>query len=183
MSDLKPLPSLNMASATIGAIQIQERTDLELASVAARRGHKADCVTQLEILLGRAPDIGQVVTHDDQFGFWVGRHQWMLCCSSQSFSDLASDVKAEFRDTASVTEQSGGWVALDVSGSTVCDMMERLCNVPLRKLGSHQVQRTMIHQMNCFALTLAPEALLILGPRSSAASLYHALTVAARSIA
>ena len=89
-----------------------------------------------------------------------------------------------FGEAASVTEQSGAWVCFDVQGAAMEDFCELLCSVPIRQMTAGDAQRTMIHHMGCFVLRRqAVDHIRILGPRSSAKSLHHALVTTAHAIA
>ena len=184
MHDLTPSPALGLPAETIGSVTIAENTGVALASVAARRGGEATCAQVLKSVLGTVPDIGRAVLHDPEAGFWMGPDQWMLGAPMATHEDLADQLKSKLGDAASVTEQSGAWVVFDVTGASMRDMCELLCNVPIRKMTAGDVQRTMIHQMSCFVIRReADDHIRILGPRASAKSLHHALVAAAKSVA
>ena len=163
MHDLKPITALGgnePQTDVIGTITIAENDGVALASVAARLGN------------------------DPEAGFWMGPDQWMVGAPMTTHEDLAEQLKSRFGNTASITEQSGAWVVFDVTGTTMRDMCELLCNVPIRRMQAGDVQRTMIHQMGCFVIRRkADDHIRILGPRASAKSLHHVLLTAARSVA
>jgi len=168
----------------IGTLAITENDGLALASVAARRGHGAAVAAKLEKLLGAVPAAGKAVLHDPEAGFWMGPDQWMIGAPRKTHELLADQMTALFGAHASVTEQSGGWVCFDVQGSAMADFCELLCAVPIRKMVAGDAQRTMIHHMSCFVIRReADDHIRILGPRSSAKSLHHALVTTAHSVA
>jgi sarcosine oxidase subunit gamma len=170
---------------TIGTLTISENTSVALASVAARAGQEKACEKILaKILEAPAPGPGKSQQHDPEAGFWMGPNQWMLGAPFETHEDLADQLKAKLKDTASVTEQSDAWVVFDVQGAAMEDACELLCNLPIRTMVAGDATRTMIHQMGCFVIRRnAHDHIRILGPRSSAGSLHHALVTAARSIA
>lgn len=184
MHDLTPTPALGAATQTIGSVTIAENSGVALASVAARNGRADACAKVLKAILGAAPDPGKAVLHDPETGFWMGPDQWMICAPMDTHEDIAEQLKDKFGDAASVTEQSGAWVVFDVTGAGMADMCEILCNIPIRKMAAGDVQRTMIHQLGCFVLRGSDaDHIRIHGPRASAQSLHHALTLAATSVA
>ncbi len=187
MPDLLPTHALGGATPqvdTVGTLAIAEHPGLALASVAARLGSEAACATHLKALLGETPLPGRAVPHDPEAGFWMGPDQWMIGAPGDSHEDLADQLKARFGDIASVTEQTGAWVAFDVTGAAMPDMCELLCAVPIRRMTAGDAQRTMIHQLGCFVIRrTADDHIRILGPRASAASLHHALVTAAHAVA
>jgi sarcosine oxidase subunit gamma len=169
---------------TIGTVTITEVPDLALASVAARLGREAACVKALRRIIGAdLPEPGKAVLASPLAAVWMGPDQWMIGALFDTHEDLAARLKASLKDAASVTEQSDGWVCFDVTGADVVPMFERLCAAPVRRLQAGDAQRTTIHQMGCFVICGAAGAhLRVLGPRSSANSLHHALVQAAKSV-
>lgn len=177
-------PALGCAPHTIGTVTITENTGVALASVSARQGKSERCAKILKSVLGAVPDIGKAVLHDPEAGFWMGPDQWMIGAPMETHETLADQLKIKFGADASITEQSGGWVIFDVVGEKMPDMCEILCNVPIRKMVAGDVQRTLIHQLSCFVIRRTNwDHIRILGPRSSAQSLHHALTTAATAVA
>jgi sarcosine oxidase subunit gamma len=164
---------------------IAENPDLSVASVAARLGQEASCQERLSTLLGADPPLpGEALLRDPVSAIWTGADQWMMTASYSDHENLAGDLKSHLGETASVTEQSDAWVCFDISGNDLEALFERLCPVPLRRLATGAAQRTTIDHLGCFViLTQSGQVARVLGPRSSAASLHHAVTTAAISIA
>ncbi|TNJ48417.1 sarcosine oxidase subunit gamma [Phaeobacter sp. B1627] len=184
MHDLTPTPALGVEARTIGSVTITENSGVALASVAARRGESDVCANGLKALLGAVPEVGRAVLHDPEAGFWMGPDQWMIGAPMATHEDLADQLKVRFGTAASVTEQSGAWVVFDVTGDSMPDLCELLCNIAIRKMKAGDVQRTVIHQLGCFVIRRASDDhIRILGPRAAAGSLHHALVTAAKSIA
>jgi sarcosine oxidase subunit gamma len=186
--DLLPITALGGREPrveTIGSLTIAETTDLALASVSARSGRETACAKALEKMLGAAlPGPGKALLTSPMAAVWMGADQWMIGASQDSHEDLAAQVKAKVSSTASVTEQTDAWACFDVTGSDVVAMFERLCPAPVRRMMQADALRTTIHQMGCFVICGAPGGhMRVLGPRSSAGSLHHALMQAARSVA
>jgi sarcosine oxidase subunit gamma len=169
---------------TYDHITITENDSLALASVAARMGQEAACHAKLKDLLGAVPGPDKAQLHEPEAGFWMGPDQWMIGAPRATHDKLADTLKTRFGDTASVTEQSGAWVTFDVQGPAMEDLCERLCAVPIRQMQTGDVRRTVIHQLSCFVMRREEaDHVRILGPRSSAETLHHALVTAAASVA
>lgn len=169
---------------TIGSTTLTERPDIALASVAARMGHEAACQRHLKDVLGAVPGPGKVHLHDPEAGFWVGPDMWMVGAPFATHEDLADQLKRRFGNTASVTEQTDAWVCFDLRGAGMEDVMERLCAIDIRTMTTGDGTRTMIDHLGCFVLRRDPaDWVRILGPRSAAGSLHHALVTAMRSVA
>lgn len=167
---------------TFDHVTIAENDGLALASVAARRGHENACHTVLAKLIGAVPGPGRCLLHDPEAGFWIGPDQWMIGAPRETHELLADQLKDQFGDVASITDQSGAWVTFDVTGPAMRDLCERVCAVPIRRMVAGDAQRTMIHQLGCFVIRrAADDHIRILGPRASAGSLHHALITAAQA--
>lgn len=188
MHDLKPQTALGAATPvniTIGSVKIKENNGLALASVTARRGQEESCRAALADWLGlEAPSPGRAVITDARAAVWMAQDQWLLSALFDDFEEIVQELKPVFRQSASITEQTAAWVCFDISGIAVVDMFERLCPMNVRQAQAGDATRTTIHHMGCFAICIETSAhLRVLGPRSSAESLHHALVTAARAIA
>ena len=187
MHNLKPLTPLGHAaprSDVIGAITITENTETALASVAARDGQSAQVQEALTQHFGLSlPAVGQSSTSDPIAAFWMGPDQWMLTAPHSSHELLASELKAKLGSTASVAEQTDGWCQFVVTGEALGDLFERLTNAPVRTMANGEVRRTTLEHLGVFLWCRTDGEIAILGPRSSAGSLHHAVMAAAKSIA
>lgn len=184
---LTPLTALGGRTArvdAVGALRITECPDVALASLARRRDKDAALAAAAEGFLGvTLPDVATWAGKEPLGVFWTGPGQWMIEAPHASHEDLAARLKTAVGDAGSVTEQTDAWVRFDVEGATVAALLERLCPLDPARLGDGAAQRTTIEHLGCFVLCrTAGKRYSILGPRSSAASLHHALLTAARSI-
>lgn len=187
MHELAPLNALGGADpreARIGSIVLREVSSLALASVSARQGMATDCKKALASLLGQpAPGPDAAALSDPYAAVWIAADSWMVGAPAVSHDDIAALLAAQFGPAASVSEQSDGWVTIDLEGGGVPDMLERLCPAPVRRMHEGDARRTTVHQMGCFLLCGTPGAFFrLLGPRSSADSLWHALEQAAHAV-
>lgn len=188
MHDLAPLTALGAETArndTVGALRIDENPDIAIASAALRRGQQDAGSAALAKWLGASlPAPGKAHLGDPRSALWTGPDQWLLMTPYTAQANLAEELAGALSGMASVTEQSDAWVVFDVSGAGVVDMAERLVPAPVRRMQRGDAQRSILHHIGCFVLCLdAGRHLRILGPRSSAGSLHHALIAAARSVA
>lgn len=182
---ITPLGAKNPRVDTVGAITITEVVDQALASVAARQGQEKALRRALQkhhdLVL---PDVGASSRAGGLLAFWLGPEQWMLSAPYDSDELLAAELKLTVGKSASVVEQTDGWCCFDVSGATVCDILERLCAVPVRTMDKGAVVRSIIEHSGAFVWCLRPgERFALMSPRSSASSLHHGLLTAATSIA
>ncbi|WP_371169714.1 sarcosine oxidase subunit gamma [Aliiroseovarius sp. 2305UL8-7] len=186
MHNLKPFTPLGADVPhvdEIGTVTLRERVEFALASVAARLSTSGDTHKAVKTKLGVSlPDVGMASHGDQMSAFWMGPDQWMIVASYDAKTDLASDVKAAVSDAASVVEQTDGWCRFDIQGAQVCDVLERLCNAPVRSMAMDAVVRSSLEHTGAFVWRTTDDEFAVIGPRSSAGSLHHALIAAARSV-
>lgn len=183
MHKLKPITPLGADAPRvdqIGTLTISEVVDQALASVTAREGKLEALRKAFPLTL---PDVGTSTTQGDFSALWTGPDQWMISANHDQHELLASELKHMVGNTASVVEQTDGWCRFDISGTALCDLMERLSNVPVRTMATGDVIRGTVEHLGAFLWRLDGDRMAVIGPRSSAASLHHALVAAARSVA
>ncbi len=181
---LKSLTALGHPTAqsdTIGAMTITENTGTALASLAARMGREAEVAALAQAAGIPLPGPGRSETAATYGALWLGPEQWMIEAPFASHEDIVAALKPIFTDTASITEQTDAWVRFDVTASDLPTLFERLCNFDLRKAGAGAATRTVIDHLGCYVIRRSETLVTLLGPRSSAHSLHHALTTAAKS--
>ena len=187
MHKLNPMNALGGNAAQvdkIGHLTLSENNNLALASVSARLGNQNACHKHVKALIGDVPGPGSCRFNDPVSGYWMGPDSWMMIAPHDTHEHLATDLKARFAQTASITEQTDGWCCFDVQGETVERLIERLCNINTREMKSGDAHRTSIEHLGCFVLRFNPmDHVRIFGPRSSAGSLHHALVTIMKAIA
>lgn len=179
---LTPLGGAQPASVTIGPVTITEIVDTALASLAIRRDRAGDVMRAAGALGLPLPGPGRAETGPAWSAFWLGPEQWMVEAPFESHEDIAAHLRRAFGDAASITEQTDAWVRFDLTGYDLAALLERLCVLDPARLEPGAATRTMIDHLGCSVIRRAPDRLSILGPRSAAASLHHALVAAARSV-
>ena len=165
----------------VGAYTISEVTDRAMASVTARKNCGAAVTTILsEILKQPAPEVGDYCAGEIE-AFWTGQLQWMLVAAFDEHEDIVASFAGTFKSKASLTEQTDGWCRFAITGPDIDRLCSLLCNINMRALVAGKASRTSIEHIGCFLLRVADDSLHIIGPRSSAASLHHAISAAAKS--
>ena len=177
---LSPLPALGHAAETVGPITIAESMDWALASVATRRGRESDLHARADAIGLPLPGPGQAAAGTPWSAFWISPEMWFVEAPHASHEDIVAHLKPHLGDTASLTEQTDAWVRLELTGP-LQPLLERLCNLDLSRFLPGSATRTLIEHLGVYAIRRAEDRLTLLGPRSSAASLHHALLAAARS--
>ena len=181
---ITPLGAVEPVVSNFPNLTIAEVADRALASLSMRLGHDAGFAKQAKDLLGfDLPQPGFAASGPTYSAFWIGPDSWMIDASYETHEQLASDIKAALPQAASVVEQTDGWCRFDVTGAATCDLFERLCNVDIRAMQGQMATRCAIHHIGCYLWCREEaEAFSVLGPRSSAGSLHHALVEAAQSV-
>ena len=162
---------------TIGGNRIREVSDAAMASLAMLKGQGAAFKKAAASQLGDMPAPGHAAGHKHTSTVWMGPDQYLV-----EGIDAAT-LAATFGASAAITDQCDAWVRFDVTGGDVVAMLERLSGADTRRMQAGSATRTAIHHMHCVIVCRAGGTdFTILGPRSSAASLHHALVAAAASL-
>ncbi len=180
MTDLSPVTAFGTTlprEASFGTLKMTEETGLALASLALTQGARVP--SPLGLVL---PGPGAMSQTEGCGAFWMAPGQWMVFAGGRAEEDFAALLSAASPD-GSVTEQTDGWVVLDIVVTDIVrvleTLLERLVNLPLASLAPGCATRTVLHHMGVFLLRPRPEQLMILGMRSGAGSLWHAVEQAA----
>jgi sarcosine oxidase, subunit gamma len=176
---LKPLSPLGNAAPqtdTIGPVIITENASIALASLATRKGRDADVTKAANALNLSLPPPG----HASDNALWLAPDQWLIEAPFATHEDITAHLKPTFGDAASITEQTDAWVRFDITGPDLHALFELLCNLDTRTMHPGHATRTVIEHLGCY-VTRRADGFTILGPRSSAKSLHHALITAAKS--
>ena len=176
---LKPLSPLSQNTAQtviVGPVTITENTAIALASLATRRGRDTDVAVAAKSLNIALPSPG----HASENALWLAPDQWMIEAPFATHEDIVAHLKPAFGDAASITEQTDAWVRFDLTGPNLHAMFELLCNLDTRAMQPGHATRTVIEHLGCYVMH-RNECFTIIGPRSSAKSLHHALITAAKS--
>lgn len=188
MHDLAPLAPLGAPEPQvdrIGDVTISEIVDRSLASVSSRMGREEEFSAAAEAFFGvELPEPGEWAAGEAWGLIWTSPGQWFAEADFASHEMIAAEVKAALGENASVTEQTDAWARFRIEGGGTVAMLQRLTMADSAAMKSGQATRTAIEHLGCLLICRkAGMSFDILCPRSSAASLHHALTGAARSVA
>jgi sarcosine oxidase, subunit gamma len=181
LETLTPLGRAEPQTVTIGQITITERIDTALASLATRRGRAEDVAKAAKSAGIPLPAPASHAT-DRLAAFWLAPDMWMIEAPFATHEDIRAHLGAIFGDAASITEQTDAWVCFDIAGAALVALMERLSNVDLARAAPGHATRTVIDHLGCYLIKQVPDRITLYGPRASAQTLHHALTVAAQSL-
>lgn len=184
MPDLTPLTALGdpaPRSVTHGALTLTETPGLALASLALRRGTAEPAPFGLAL-----PGPGRRVAGRGMAAFWTGPGQWMLEAEARAETDFAAEVAAACPG-CSVTEQTDGFVAFEIASADgavpIGALLTKLVNLDAAAFAPGHAIRTGLEHMSVFVLRRDEGQLAVLGMRSAAGTLWHALETAARRLA
>jgi methylglutamate dehydrogenase subunit D len=182
---LKAITALGGHEAQVDVIHgltITECPDWAIASVATRTGKEKQLATAFKKAMGTAlPKPMKSIGKGGITTFWTGPNQYFIEAPFADNEGLADTLVKTLKKTASVTEQTDGWVRFDVQGTGCSDVFERLCILDTRSMKKGAVSRTILEHSGCFILCRTHAYFSLYGPRSTAASIHHGLVVAAKS--
>jgi sarcosine oxidase subunit gamma len=184
-SVLEPLTAFGQSlplTVSIGPFTITERTDTALASVAVRKGRAQDLAKAAKDAGLPLPGPACAETSAPLSAFWMTPEMWMVEAPQASHSDIAADLKRVLGDCASITEQTGAWVRLDISAPDLAPLTERMTNLDLASKPTGFASRTVIDHLGVYLIKHSDSLITLYGPRASAQSLLHALEVTAHSV-
>lgn len=178
---LTPLGHDAAETVTVGPVTIAENVGVALASLASRRGREAEVAAAAQAAGIVLPAPGTAESGSLFGAIWLGAEQWMVEAPFASHEDIVAVLKPLFGEAASITEQTDAWVRFDLAAPDLPAMFERLCGYDLRQTRPGSATRTVIEHLGCYVVVRAEGQISVIGPRSSAHSLHHALVTAARS--
>ncbi len=181
---ITPLGSTEPRVSTFPELVIAEVVDRALASLSKRLGHEAEFTTRAgDLFEFELPQPGRAEIGSTFSAFWIGPDSWMVDAAYATHDSPASNIKLTFGEAASVVDQTDGWCRFDVTGALVFDLFERLCNVDILAMQPGSATRCSIHHIGCYLWCRdAGGEFSVLGPRSSAGSLHHALVEIAQTL-
>jgi sarcosine oxidase, subunit gamma len=181
VASLQPLTAFGKREPTVvthGSLTISERTDIALASVAARKGRMVALTTAATACGMPLPGPARYQAAAPYSAFWVAPEMWLVEAPFDTHELVADLLKSALGSAASITEQTDAWVAFDLAAPDLMPVFERLCNVNFAALPEGYATRTVIEHLGIYLIKEASTKARIYGPRSSAESLLHALETA-----
>lgn len=183
MTDLTPMTALGSQTARIqthGALTLTETPDLALASISLRKNAVQPDIKGLVL-----PSVGRWSAHGGLAAFWMGPDQWMIEARGLGDTGVAHTVK-EAAPECSVTEQTDGFVAIeiqsDAGGAPIRALLGALVNLDANTFDTGSAARTGLEHMTVFVIRRAEDRLAVIGMRSLAGSLWHAVEQAAKRL-
>lgn len=159
---------------TIGAMTLVEATPRRVTSVAPFAGQDKAVAAALKAMGIGWPAPNRAVVKGDAACLWTGRAQAFL---------IGADP-AGLGGIAALTDQSGAWAVMQLTGPGHADTLARLVPIDLRPaiFATGHVARTGLGHMMAVLRRLSAETVEIMVFRSMAATAVHELTVAMQSV-
>ena len=176
------VPGRHGASAGAAGIAIEERTDLGLASVIAKRGKRDALVSAVETAYGVALPIGARRATRGAVAFaGTGPDQWIASAEGPEAENFAARLRARVGLFAAVSDQSDARLVLRLSGPRVRDVLAK--GVPLdlhpKAFKPGDVATTLVAYIGVQIDRLDEETFQLTAPRSMAGSLWSWLAASA----
>jgi methylglutamate dehydrogenase subunit D len=143
-------PGLFGARTLKPGLVIEERTDLGLATLIARRGATQNLRRAITAEFGLAlPEGSHVVTKDGVSFAGIGVGKWLAAAEGPAAVDYVSRLREHLMALASIADQSDGRVVLRLSGERVREVLAKGIALDLhpRKFKTGDIASTMISQM------------------------------------
>ncbi|RYI34581.1 MAG: sarcosine oxidase subunit gamma [Acetobacteraceae bacterium] len=185
MASLMAMTALGAQGAAVielGPLRISERTDVALASLAARKGRMADVAKAAQTAGVPLPVPAAHLQGAPYSAFWTAPEMWFVEAPYATHELIADLLRSAFGDSASITEQTDAWVIFDLTAPDLAPILERLCNVDFHAVPKGYATRTMMEHLGVYLIKHDQGSARIYGPRSSAESLLHAIETAAQSV-
>lgn len=161
---------------------IKEITNHSIVSCAANKNQHGNVSSALESALQLSwPEIGHCTAASQALCLGLQIDQCFVMVENEH--PIAKELSSTLKSVAAVTDQSDGWIILDISGSRTRDVLERICPIDLAddKFPIHSLARTSMEHLNVIIVRL-DDSFLMLSPRSSAESFLHAVVQSAHYV-
>ena len=93
------------------------------------------------------PKISESHFNNKYVSFWVRTNCFFIIGDVNS-----KDLYSVFSSTASITDQTGGWISIHIKGKTSKSIFEKLVSINLEEFIQRKVIRVSINKINCFVL-------------------------------
>ena len=178
---LEASPALGGVDTTVGSVRIRERDDLAIVSIATPQGGERALEVALKSGWGlEMPSPTLSVTSDGARAVRTAPDQ-MLLIFSHPEPNAEAAVQKKLDGAGYTTEQTDGWVILEVTGDTVHAVLERMSPVDLspHAFPVNATARTLMAHMGVLVVRTDDKEFLLMSASSSAASLLHEVEISA----
>ena len=178
--NLEAAPVLGGASLELSGNRIVERDDLAIVSIATPLGGEDALAEALRN--GWSLDVPEPTRsslNGEVRAIWTAPDQMMLIFPHAT-PDAEAVVQERLGGTGYTTDQTDGWIVLEVAGPDTLSALERICPLDLPSFEVGGTGRTVMEHMGAMAVRTGDDAFLLMSASSSAASFLHAVETSYR---
>ena len=188
MSNLKlnPEPPIGFNKKSLGDLTLIEEDDFSIVSVSLSIDRlPAFKKFVLNNFKTNIPEVGKSKFTKNKNMRIIGLQpgQFFILFERNSHHPV-NEIKNIFGNDLFYSDQSDSWSVITISGSTILNALERICQLDL-SLENFQVndaQRTSMEHIGVILIRVDKNEFLLFSPRSSCSSFFHALTTSAKNI-
>jgi len=174
---LTAAPFLGGYGKSTGGTRLRERDDLALVSLAMPMRGKTALTKAFRNSFGLSMPSPTRATETDGIRLIQTSPDQFMLIFAHATPDAAAHVASRLGDTAYLTEQTDGWVRLELAGPGAIAALERICPLDLHDsafpVGA--AGRTTMEHMSAVIIRTGPDTFLLLSASSSGMSFLHAL--------
>ncbi len=179
--DLQETPRLGGYTKEFGdsGMVLREITELVLTSLAMPMGGKTKLTAAVKDTFGLTlPTALKSKLSTD------GQTRLVQTQPDQYFCLTSKPVPSAMASVAYVTDQTHGWVGLDISGPNVREALERICPVDLdpSAFPVHAAARTTMEHLGVLIIRVSKDQFCLLSASSSAESFLHAVELSIKNV-
>lgn len=116
----------------MAGVRVVERSDVAVASIAARKGQAAALATKIEARTGLVLPVTPRLVAADHLSFtWTAPGQWVAMADGEEGMAFADELVADLGSLAAITDQTDGRTILRLSGTHVREMLAKGCMLDL----------------------------------------------------
>jgi methylglutamate dehydrogenase subunit D len=133
-------------------VSLQERLDLRLVQIAARKGKQAEIAEAVRSIAGlRLPEGPKRVVDNGLAVLGTGPRQWLAVAETREAQQSLEDLIAALPGLAAIADLSSGKAVLRISGPAARDVLAKGCPLDLhrRAFGLGDAARTAIALIPC----------------------------------
>ncbi len=184
--NLEPAFALGGYHQSFEGVDLCEVTDIAIVSIAIPRNAEPSVGTTIIDVFGIIlPSAGKsVVARDMQICFVGLGPDTFFAISQHLTAEAVKTVSAKLENTAYTTDQTDGWVALEISGVMACTALERICPIDLHptQFEVNDIARTSMEHLGALIIRTDADKYLILSASSSARSFLHAIETSIKNV-
>lgn len=176
---LKSISPLAGYSQDYDGVKLSEVSDLAVVSIAIPLGGKMSAIEAVKEAYGvTLSEVGKsVVSNDTKTRLIRLARDQIFAVFVRHTPDAEKNVSKKLKSKVYTTDQTDGWIALEISGSNARAALERICPIDLQptQFEVNDVARTSMEHLGTLIVRTDSETYLVLSASSSANSFLQAV--------